>query len=55
MPPSVYKKAKQAPEERRETVLIKELEAILAKEGLTGSASKDGMVLKLGITSKKFS
>lgn len=43
VPPSVYRKAKQAPEERREAVLIKEMEAILLKEGLTANASKDGM------------
>ncbi|XP_024359249.1 uncharacterized protein [Physcomitrium patens] len=41
VPPSVYRKAKQAPEERREAVLIKEMEAILLKEGLTANASKD--------------
>lgn len=47
MPQSVYRKAKQAPEERREIVVVKELEAILSKEGLTANASKDGVVLKL--------
>lgn len=52
VPPSVYKKAKQAPEGRRETVMIKELEAILSKEDLTASSSKDGIVLKLQITPK---
>jgi len=47
VPPSVYKKAKQAGDSRREGIMIMELEAILRKEGLTASASKDGMVLKL--------
>ena len=47
MPPSVYRKAKQAPEERREIVLVKELEAILSKESLTANASKDGMLLSI--------
>jgi hypothetical protein len=47
VPPSVYRKAKQAPEERREIVLVKELEAILSKEGLTANASEDGMLLNI--------
>uniref|UniRef100_A0A1J3HL66 DEK-C domain-containing protein n=1 Tax=Noccaea caerulescens TaxID=107243 RepID=A0A1J3HL66_NOCCA len=40
VPPSVYKKAKQAPEKKREDTLIKELEEILAKEGLSSSPSE---------------
>lgn len=47
VPPSVYKKAKQSGEARREGIMIVELETILRKEGLTASASRDGMVLKL--------
>ncbi|GKU87653.1 hypothetical protein SLEP1_g2016 [Rubroshorea leprosula] len=35
VPPAIYKKAKQAPENKREAVLIKELEGILSKEGLS--------------------
>ncbi|XP_076891195.1 uncharacterized protein LOC143542510 [Bidens hawaiensis] len=38
--PTVYKKAKQAPEDKRETVLIKELEEILSKEGLSTNPSE---------------
>ncbi|XP_010500159.1 PREDICTED: eukaryotic translation initiation factor 5B-like isoform X2 [Camelina sativa] len=40
VPPSIYKKAKQAPEEKREATLIKELEQILAKEGLSSDPSE---------------
>ncbi|KAL8167011.1 hypothetical protein V2J09_008510 [Rumex salicifolius] len=40
IPPSIYKKVKQAPENKREAVLIKELENILAKEGLTANPSE---------------
>ncbi|GAB4844894.1 hypothetical protein Ancab_038285 [Ancistrocladus abbreviatus] len=35
VPPSIYKKVKQAPENKREASLIKELEEILSKEGLS--------------------
>ncbi|KAK1436454.1 hypothetical protein QVD17_02234 [Tagetes erecta] len=38
--PTVYKKAKQAPENKREAVLIKELEEILSKEGLSTNPSE---------------
>ncbi|XP_076900291.1 uncharacterized protein LOC143554412 [Bidens hawaiensis] len=38
--PTVYKKAKQAPENKREAVLIKELEEILSKEGLSANPSE---------------
>ncbi|CAA7019678.1 unnamed protein product [Microthlaspi erraticum] len=40
VPPSVYKKVKQAPEKKREDTLIKELEEILTKEGLSSSPSE---------------
>lgn len=40
VPPSVYKRVKQAPEDKREACLIKELEEILAKEGLSTSPSE---------------
>lgn len=39
VPPAVYKRAKQAPESKREAFLIKELEDILAKEGLSSNPS----------------
>jgi hypothetical protein len=38
--PSVYRKAKQAPEEKREEILIKELKELLAKEGLSANPSE---------------
>ncbi|XP_023636419.1 DNA ligase 1 [Capsella rubella] len=38
--PSVYRKAKQAPEEKREDTLVKELKEILAKEGLSANPSE---------------
>ncbi|XP_058097192.1 uncharacterized protein LOC131242518 [Magnolia sinica] len=40
IPPSVYKRAKQAPENKREAHLIKELEEILGKEGLSSNPSE---------------
>uniref|UniRef100_A0A7C8YGZ0 DEK-C domain-containing protein n=1 Tax=Opuntia streptacantha TaxID=393608 RepID=A0A7C8YGZ0_OPUST len=40
VPPSVYKRVKQAPEDKREACLIKELEEILAKEGLSTNPSE---------------
>ncbi|CAL9217834.1 unnamed protein product [Arabidopsis halleri] len=40
VPPNIYKKAKQAPEEKREATLIEELEQILAKEGLSSDPSE---------------
>lgn len=40
IPPVVYKKVKQAPENKREAALIKELEDILAKEGLSANPSE---------------
>ncbi|CAM0873699.1 unnamed protein product [Alopecurus aequalis] len=40
IPPSVYRRAKQAPESKREASLIKELEDILEKEGLSSHPSE---------------
>ncbi|KAF8377037.1 hypothetical protein HHK36_030409 [Tetracentron sinense] len=40
VPPTVYKRVKQAPESKRESYLIKELEAILGKEGLSTNPSE---------------
>ncbi|PKA63761.1 hypothetical protein AXF42_Ash017045 [Apostasia shenzhenica] len=40
VPPSVYKRAKQAPEGKRGAALIKELEEILAKEDLSTNPSE---------------
>uniref|UniRef100_A0ACD5WYD5 Uncharacterized protein n=1 Tax=Avena sativa TaxID=4498 RepID=A0ACD5WYD5_AVESA len=40
IPPSVYRRAKQAPESKREAGLIKELEDILEKEGLSSHPSE---------------
>ncbi|KAK1313465.1 hypothetical protein QJS10_CPA06g02410 [Acorus calamus] len=38
--PTVYKRAKQVPESKRETFLLKELEEILRKEGLSSNPSE---------------
>ncbi|KQJ88293.1 hypothetical protein BRADI_4g16847v3 [Brachypodium distachyon] len=40
IPPSTYRRAKQAPESNREACLIKELEDILEKEGLSSNPSE---------------
>ncbi|CAN0892572.1 hypothetical protein LINGRAHAP2_LOCUS17618 [Linum grandiflorum] len=40
VPPTVYKKVKQVPENKREAALIKELEAILSKENLSSNPSE---------------
>ncbi|PON46991.1 Homeodomain-like containing protein [Parasponia andersonii] len=40
VPPSVYKKVKQVPENKREAHLVKELEEILSKEGLTANPTE---------------
>ncbi|PAN42963.1 hypothetical protein GQ55_8G196100 [Panicum hallii var. hallii] len=40
IPPTVYRKAKQAPEHKREACLIKELEDMLKKEGLSKNPSE---------------
>uniref|UniRef100_A0A8R7U7D0 Histone chaperone domain-containing protein n=1 Tax=Triticum urartu TaxID=4572 RepID=A0A8R7U7D0_TRIUA len=44
VPPSVYRRAKQAPESKREACLIKELEDMLEKEGLSSHPSEKGPV-----------
>ncbi|MQM18349.1 hypothetical protein Taro_051343, partial [Colocasia esculenta] len=40
VPPSVYKRVKQAPESKRESYLMKELEDILSREGLSTDPSE---------------
>lgn len=45
IPPVIYRKVKQAPEEKREATLIEELEQILAKEGLSSDPSEKGSVM----------
>ena len=40
IPPSIYKKVKQVPENEREAQLIKELEQILSREGLSANPSE---------------
>ncbi|KAK4756221.1 hypothetical protein SAY87_006348 [Trapa incisa] len=40
IPPSIYKKVKQVPEDKRESSLIKELEEILSREGLSSNPSE---------------
>ncbi|XP_061363929.1 uncharacterized protein LOC133307431 [Gastrolobium bilobum] len=40
VPPTIYKKVKQAPENKREGQLIKELEEILSREGLSSNPSE---------------
>ncbi|GMI82913.1 hypothetical protein like AT4G08310 [Hibiscus trionum] len=40
VPPSIYKRVKQVPENKREAQLIKELEEILSKEGLSANPSE---------------
>ncbi|TKY74282.1 transcriptional regulator ATRX-like isoform X1 [Spatholobus suberectus] len=40
VPPSIYKKVKQVPENKREGQLIKELEEILSREGLSSNPSE---------------
>lgn len=42
IPPVIYKKVKQAPENKREGQLIKELEEILSREGLSSNPSEKG-------------
>ena len=43
----MYRKAKQAPEHKREACLIKELEDMLEKEGLSKNPSEKGVVFFL--------
>ncbi|XP_057974023.1 uncharacterized protein LOC131161964 isoform X1 [Malania oleifera] len=40
VPPAIYKRVKQAPEDKREARLIKELEEILSREGLSPNPSE---------------
>lgn len=40
VPPSIYKKAKQVSEGKRDSFLIKELEGILSRQGLSSNASE---------------
>ncbi|KAK8552272.1 hypothetical protein V6N13_120683 [Hibiscus sabdariffa] len=40
VPPSIYKRVKQVPENKREAQLIKELQEILSKEGLSANPSE---------------
>ncbi|PPD70641.1 hypothetical protein GOBAR_DD32478 [Gossypium barbadense] len=42
VPPSIYKRVKQVPENKREAQLIKELEEVLSKEGLSAKPSEKG-------------
>ncbi|KAK2974449.1 hypothetical protein RJ640_002856 [Escallonia rubra] len=42
VPPSVYKKAKQVPDNKREGILIKELAEILSREGLSTNPTEKG-------------
>ncbi|GJX33121.1 retrotransposon protein, putative, ty1-copia subclass [Tanacetum coccineum] len=44
--PTVYKKAKQAPEEKREALLIKELQQLLSKEDLSTNPSEKAVKKK---------
>ncbi|KAG8390748.1 hypothetical protein BUALT_Bualt01G0115800 [Buddleja alternifolia] len=40
IPPSIYKKAKQEPDNKREAFIVKELEGILSREGLSKNPSE---------------
>jgi hypothetical protein len=42
VPPVIYKKVKQVAENKREAQLIKELEDILSREGLSSNPSEKG-------------
>ncbi|KAL3014456.1 hypothetical protein AAZX31_06G107400 [Glycine max] len=45
VPPVIYKKVKQVPENKREEQLIKELEEILSREGLSSNPSEKGELM----------
>ncbi|XWS25159.1 hypothetical protein CRYUN_Cryun27aG0046500 [Craigia yunnanensis] len=45
VPPSIYKRVKQVPENKREAQLTKELEEILSKEGLSANPSEKGLMI----------
>lgn len=47
VPPSIYKKVKQVPENKREAQLIKELEDILGREGLSSNPTEKGDILEM--------
>ena len=49
----MYRKAKQAPEHKREACLIKELEDMLQKEGLSKNPSEKG-VFFFGLNNRLF-
>lgn len=51
VPPVIYKKVKQVPENKREGQLIKELEEILSREGLSSNPSEKGEVMFISIPS----
>ncbi|PPS11336.1 hypothetical protein GOBAR_AA09302 [Gossypium barbadense] len=50
VPPSIYKRVKQVPENKREAQLRKELEDILSKEGLSANPSEKGQDSSLRTT-----
>ena len=51
VPPVIYKKVKQVPENKREEQLIKELEEILSREGLSSNPSEKGELMFITIPS----
>ena len=51
VPPVIYKKVKQVPENKREGQLIKELEEILSREGLSSNPSEKGELMFITIPS----
>lgn len=50
VPPVIYKKVKQVPENKREEQLIKELEEILSREGLSSNPSEKGELFFLRVS-----
>lgn len=42
VPPNIYKKVKGVPDDKRETILVKELEGILSREGLSKNPTEKG-------------
>lgn len=42
--PSIYKKGKQVPDNKREAFLVKELECILSREGLSKNPTEKGNI-----------
>lgn len=45
VPPVIYKKAKQVPDDEREDFIVKELEKILEKEGLSRKPDEKGEII----------